>query len=1049
MAAEEPAMRLGIGIAALLALALAAPAARAAKPKPPLCAPGRFVVEAAASPLVPGGAAVPDELTLGQDRTLALASGCPAVAAKQKGARKGNELTAKWTRKKGVCTGLAKSASLKATFDPACNALAGSFRSKGVKRTFTARRLPEGLGSPALAPTLDAARAVAKSVGPAGGEVRARGADGTKYVLLVPPGALAAEVAITMTPATAVGGLPLTGGLVGAVELEPGGLRFALPAELELIPPGGLPDLAAAFSGTGPANTFAVELSWPDSERRFASLALEHFSLYGLAIPGPTQLAPYVADLEAIWGLSEIPFAWDEACTDDPVCWEEVVGGWYDLEVGPRIETGSAGPAQALSGNEALLVWRAVLEAVAILGHPSPWPESVTSQLTGGLAQNHANLLAQITAYTEPACSGAVSGWEDWLRIPDEIGKRAEALYEGAQLAALDPTGRYCVALAVRDISFPEEVAEGTTSLPLSFRTVVEAPGGDVGIASQLVLVYNTENASGPSSLVTASDGSASLTVTRAVGTPLFVEVLFGAAENTLGREELVTDGRAAAGSLGLAFEADFDPAPQAYLEPLGSHEVCVLTTVEPFAGQTVSFFLDGPGDIAPAEAVTVDDLGRGRACIEYLTPEAPVAKDIEALLTATLVAGGQTYQDTLHLHPAWVDVRLHADVGEGWVPATNQTLDAEGEGPFDLRGTFTMNPPLVGDPPPYPPFAQQVVTAETDETTLRRLGTVGLFKSIGWSTDALGRLDLEWDGVNADQTVSTITFLAADIDDLEGLDPVAAASMTLDRGGLPDMTVQFPSVVLPGVATPLVVTVYRDGEPAEGYLVELEASGGTVAPASGNTDVDGQLQASATLAPGQTLLTLTVTLREDPGGPVLDQQVVEAAEASDEALVVLVDRRDQCGGCGPVLLGPRVGPLERDGSWTGGGTSSLDSDVQTADGTLGGTVTTLVADGSGSQDEPSPVNPFAHFRAEFRVEAPVLATFSFSATGESAAVYLNRLDGSGAVLGCAPLGSQSYCPDGEPSAGTLELAPGLYAVSGQVFYQGTSFHLEIGFAAP
>lgn len=82
-------MRLAIGIAALLALGLAAPAARAAKPKPPLCAPGLFVVEEAASPLVPGGAAVPDALTLGEDATLALASGCPAVAAKQKGSKRG------------------------------------------------------------------------------------------------------------------------------------------------------------------------------------------------------------------------------------------------------------------------------------------------------------------------------------------------------------------------------------------------------------------------------------------------------------------------------------------------------------------------------------------------------------------------------------------------------------------------------------------------------------------------------------------------------------------------------------------------------------------------------------------------------------------------------------------------------------------------------------------------------------------------------------------------------------------------------------------------
>jgi hypothetical protein len=1036
----SPAMRLGIATA--LALFLAAPAALAAKPPP--CAAGRFVVEAAASPLVPGGAAVPDELVLGEDGTLSLASGCPAVAAKQKGSKKGNKLAAKWTKKQGLCTGMAKTATLKASFDAACNALAGSFKSKGLKRAFAARRRPEGLGSPSLAPALDAARAVTESIGPAGGEVRARGADGTKYVLLVPPGALSAEVAITMTPATAVGGLPLTGGLVGAVELAPDGLPFALPAELKLIRPPGSPTSPQPSRAPAPRRSSAS--SSPGRTPSAASPRSPSPTSRSTASPsrGPRARALHHRS-RAHLGPERRPLRLGRDLRRRP----GVLGDHDGRLVRPRGRAAHrgriGGAAQALSGNEALLVWRTVLEAVAQLGHPGPWPESVTSQLSQGLVQNHANLLAQIAAYTKPGCSGAVSDWKDWLRIPDLILEGAQPLYQGAQLAALDPTGRYCVALAFRDVSFPEEVAEGTTSLPLSFETVVEAPGGDVGVASQLLFVYETDNASGPTDLVTAEDGSASLTVTRSLGTPLFVEVLFGAAETTLGRPELVTSEHVSAGSLGLAFEADFDPAPQAYLEPLSEHEVCVLTTLEPFAGQTVSFFLDGPGDIAPAEAVTVDDGTRGRACIEYIGAEAPVAKDLEALLTATLVAGGQTYQDTLHLHPAWVDVRLHADVGEGWVPATNQTLDAEGEGPFDLRGTFTMNPPHVGDPPPYPPFAEREVTAETDENTLRRLGTVDLFKSIVWATDALGRLDLEWDGVNANQSVSTITFLATDLDDFLGLDPVAAASVTLDRGGLPDMGVQFPSSVLPGVATPLVVTVYQDGEPPPGYHVEVEATGGTVSPASGTTDVDGQLQASATLTPGETLLTLTVTLREDPGGPVLDVQTVQAVEASDDALVVLVDRRDQCGGCGPVLLGPRVGPVERDGTWAGGGTSSLDSDVQTADGTLASTITTIVADGSGSQDEPSPVNPFSHFRAEFRVEAPVLATFSFTATGATAVVFLYPLDGSGVVLGCAPLG-ESYCPNGEPAAGTVELAPGLYAVSGEVFYQGTSFHLEIGF---
>jgi len=979
---------------------------------------------------------------LGADGSLALASGCPAVAAKQKGAKKGNKLSAKWTKKKGLCTGLAKTASLAARFDASCDVLTGTFKSKGVKRVFTARRRPEGLGSPSLAPALETARSVTGNVGPAGGELRARGADGTKYVLLVPPAALTAEVSITMTPASAVGGLPLAGGLVGAVAFEPEGLEFGVLAELKVIPPGGLPDLAVGFSGSGPANAFGVHAWGEDRERRFATLALEHFSLYGIGIPGPTQLASFVADMAASYDYFALLDWVEDHC--EPDCdWATIMADWYDDSFAPLLDAGASSPSAALSASESFRIWRVLSLLVGAGSAPA-----VLSREAEGLAKNHANLLAQRIAYTRPACSGAVVDWKDWLRVPDEIWKAAEPHYEGALRAELDPTARYCVKLRIRDVAFPEEVAESTTSLPLSFRTVIEAPGGDVPVQSEIQPFYHTDNASGPADLVSDADGLVELTVSRALGTPRFVEVFLTAKEAALERDQLADVEIVSAGSLELVFEDDFDPAPVAYLEPASDRPVCVRTTLAPFAGHTVGFALTGPGLLLDTTQETVDLGSHGSACVTYLTPEWPIAKGVDTWVTATLSAGGETYQDLLHLHPAWVEIRLDADVGEGWVPATNQTLDAEGDGPFDLRGTFTMNPPLVDDPPPYPAFAGETVSAATDETTLRKLGTVTLSESVVADTDALGRLDLEWEGVNASQSVSEITFLAADFGNLGGADVVSAAGVTLDRGGLPDMTVQLPPTLLPGVATPLVVTVFHDGEPAPGYYVEIQAQGGSVTPDEGLTDVDGDFQASATLTPGQTLLTLTVTLREEAGGEALAVQTVQAAEASEDPLVVLVDRRDQCGGCGPVLLGPRVGVVARDGTWAGGGQSSLEADVQTLDGTLAGSVTRIVASGSGSQEQPSPVNPFVSFRAELRVESPVLATFSFTATGDSAVAALSQFDGGVVLLGCAPLGSPAgYCASGGVPSGTVELAPGLYAVSGQVFYQGTSFHLEVDFA--
>jgi len=119
-------------------LALPAPAARAPVPA---CEGGSFAVEMPEEALVPGSAiAPPDAIVVGGGGSVAIASGCPEVAGKLRGSRKGTRLSAKWTKKKGLCAGLEKKASLKARFDPSCETISGTFRTKGVKREFLARR---------------------------------------------------------------------------------------------------------------------------------------------------------------------------------------------------------------------------------------------------------------------------------------------------------------------------------------------------------------------------------------------------------------------------------------------------------------------------------------------------------------------------------------------------------------------------------------------------------------------------------------------------------------------------------------------------------------------------------------------------------------------------------------------------------------------------------------------------------------------------------------------------------------------------------------------
>ena len=85
---------------------------------------------------------------------------------------------------------------------------------------------------PSVAPRLDDANAATERIGREGGTVSATGADGATYTLAIPAGALISDEDITLTPVGAVDGLPFSGGLAGAVQLAPDGLRLFEPATL-------------------------------------------------------------------------------------------------------------------------------------------------------------------------------------------------------------------------------------------------------------------------------------------------------------------------------------------------------------------------------------------------------------------------------------------------------------------------------------------------------------------------------------------------------------------------------------------------------------------------------------------------------------------------------------------------------------------------------------------------------------------------------------------------------------------------------------------------
>ena len=143
-----------------------------------------------------------------------------------------------------------------------------------------------------VTPHLDDAHAASATITPGGGgALSTTAADGTKYALDVPPGAVTSDTAITLTPLTGVDGLGMSGGLVGGVQLAPDGLELLAPATLTITPAAGTPTTgltAFAYHGSGD-DLGLVPLDPGDA------LQLYHFSGGGIGSATPADVAAQAA----------------------------------------------------------------------------------------------------------------------------------------------------------------------------------------------------------------------------------------------------------------------------------------------------------------------------------------------------------------------------------------------------------------------------------------------------------------------------------------------------------------------------------------------------------------------------------------------------------------------------------------------------------------------------------------------------------------------------------------------------------------------------------
>ena len=127
--------------------------------------------------------------------------------------------------------------------------------------------------------SLDAQLSVSSTITTAGGTITATGADGTKYILTFPKGALFGKEVITVTPIAGIAGLHFSGQVVGGVQMAPEGLRLLKAAILTIESPkvvasAGFETVAFGFEKNGEG----VFLNLPEIKGNTISMEIWHFS---------------------------------------------------------------------------------------------------------------------------------------------------------------------------------------------------------------------------------------------------------------------------------------------------------------------------------------------------------------------------------------------------------------------------------------------------------------------------------------------------------------------------------------------------------------------------------------------------------------------------------------------------------------------------------------------------------------------------------------------------------------------------------------------------
>jgi hypothetical protein len=254
-------------------------------------------------------------------------------------------------------------------------ALAGTFQENGTAQnfqvnitvTFGVYSIFDLPANPlAVTPALDSAHAVTQLIAAkTGGTLTATGSDGSVFSLTIPVNALASEEQITMTPLLSVGAIPVSGGLLAGVDLQPDGLALLQAATLTIQPALSVTcsqQVGFGYHGTGQEFYFQ-----PLGLTQTITITLEHFGGAGVGQGQAGHGGVPTSMEDRLSAVDEPIFQSERQCSGAPVAMQSMQSTWgslageaqlyFDKEVVQQLKAAETDASQAESALAAALAF--------------------------------------------------------------------------------------------------------------------------------------------------------------------------------------------------------------------------------------------------------------------------------------------------------------------------------------------------------------------------------------------------------------------------------------------------------------------------------------------------------------------------------------------------------------------------------------------------------------------------------------------------------------------------------------------------------------------